>query len=106
MIARIWHGATRPEHADAYESMLKPELLPGLSQVPGFRGSYLLRRPRADEVEFITIILWESMTALKAFAGEDYEVSIVPEERRKFLSRHDDRAVHYEVVAQQTSARG
>ena len=101
MIARIWHGATKPEHADAYESMLKPELLPGLSQVPGFRGSYLLRRPNAGEVEFITIILWESMAALKAFAGENFEASIVPEERRKYLSRHDDRATHYEVVAQQ-----
>ncbi|HTR27269.1 MAG TPA: antibiotic biosynthesis monooxygenase [Terriglobales bacterium] len=101
MIARIWHGSTKPEHADSYESMLKPELLPGLSQVPGFRGSYLLRRPKGDEVDFITIILWESLEALKAFAGPDYEVSIIPEERRRYLSRHDDRAAHYEVVARQ-----
>jgi len=101
MIARIWHGSTKPEDADAYESMLKPELLPGLSQVPGFRGSYLLRRPKGDEVEFITIILWESLEALKTFAGPDYEVSIIPEERRRYLSRHDDRAAHYEVVARQ-----
>jgi heme-degrading monooxygenase HmoA len=100
MIARIWHGATQPEHADAYESMLKPELLPGLSQVPGFRGSYLLRRPNGAEVEFITIILWESLDALQAFAGPDYELSIIPEERKQYLSRHDDRAAHYEVVAQ------
>ena len=100
MIARIWHGATTPEHADAYESMLKPELLPGLSQVPGFRGSYLLRRPNGAEVEFITMILWESLDALKAYAGPDYELSIVPEERKQYLSRHDDRAAHYEVVAQ------
>jgi heme-degrading monooxygenase HmoA len=81
--------------------MLKPELLPGLSQVPGFRGSYLLRRPNGDEVEFITIILWESLEALKAFAGPDYEVSIIPEERKQYLSRHDDRAQHYGVVARQ-----
>jgi len=101
MIARLWHGSTKPEHADSYESMLKPELLPGLSQVPGFRGSYLLRRPKGDEVDFITIILWESLEALKAFAGPDYEVSIIPEERRRYLSRHDDRAAHYEVVARQ-----
>ena len=99
MIARVWHGATKPEHADAYEAMLKPELLPGLSQVPGFQGSYLLRRPNGTEVEFITIILWESVDALKAFAGEDYEVSIIPEERKRYLSRHEDRAAHYEVVA-------
>ena len=63
MIARVWHGFTKPEHADAYESHLKPELLPGLSQKKGFRGSYLLRRAVGDEIEFITIILWvRSMT--------------------------------------------
>jgi hypothetical protein len=49
MIARVWHGSTKPEHADAYESHLKPELLPGLSQRKRFRGSYLLRRAVGDE---------------------------------------------------------
>jgi len=44
MIARVWHGYTKPEHADAYESMLKPELLPGISKAKGYKGSYLLRR--------------------------------------------------------------
>ena len=99
MIARVWHGATKPEHADTYESMLKPELLPGLSKVPGYKGSYFLRRDRGTEVEFITIIFWESLDALIAFAGRDYEVSIIPEERRKYLSRHDEKAQHYEVVS-------
>ena len=51
MIARIWHGYTTPDHADAYESMLKPELLPGISKVPGYRGSYLMRRALGEEVE-------------------------------------------------------
>lgn len=100
MIARVWHGATKPEHADSYESMLKPELLPGIGQVPGFRGSYLMRRPNGPEVEFITVILWESLDSLKAYAGPEYEISIIPEERKQYLSRHDDRAAHYEVVAQ------
>lgn len=100
MIARVWHGATKPEHAEAYEAMLKPELLPGLSKVPGFRGSYFLRRDLGFEVEFVTIIFWESLEALKAFAGEDYEASIIPEERRQYLSKHQDRAEHYEVVQQ------
>jgi heme-degrading monooxygenase HmoA len=99
MIARIWHGATKPEDADKYESMLKPELLPGLNQVPGFKGSYLLRRDCGAEIEFITIILWESLERLKEFAGEDYEVSIIPEERQKYLLRHDAKAAHYEVVS-------
>ncbi len=99
MIARVWHGTTKPEDADAYESMLKPELLPGVSMVAGFKGSYFLRRNLSDEVEFVTILLWESLDALKAFAGPDYERSIIPEERRKYLSRHDDKAAHYEVVS-------
>ncbi len=99
MIAGVWHGCTRPENADSYEAMLKPELLPGLSEVPGFKGSYFLRRMVGEEVEFITILLWESLDALKRFAGEDYEVSIIPEERRKYLSKHDEKAAHYEVIS-------
>lgn len=101
MIARMWHGYTRPENADAYEATLKPELLPGLSKMPGFLGSYLLRRASEDEVEFITIILWESYDALRAIASEDYQIAIVPHERRKYLKRFDAKAQHYEVSSVQ-----
>ncbi len=104
MIARIWHGYTRPEHADAYEDMLKPELLPGISEVTGYKSSYLLRRDEGKEVEFITIMLWDSIDAIRAFAGQDYETSVVPEERRKYLSRHDAKAAHYEIVATHKSS--
>ena len=97
MIARVWHGYTTPEHADAYEAMLKPELLPGLSKAKGFAGSYLLRRDVGGEVEFITIILWNSLDDIRALAGGDYERAIVPDERRRVLSRWDEKAVHYEV---------
>jgi heme-degrading monooxygenase HmoA len=97
MIARMWHGYTTPEDADAYEATLKPELLPGLSKVPGFLGSYLFRRASRDEVEFITIILWESYDALRSIAGENYETAIVPQERRKYLKRFDGKAQHYQV---------
>ena len=99
MIARIWHGYTKPEHADAYEAMLKPELLPGIGKVKGYKSSYLLRRDQGAEVEFITIMLWDSIDAIRTFAGVDYETSVVPEERRKYLSRHDAKAAHYEVKA-------
>jgi heme-degrading monooxygenase HmoA len=99
MIARVWHGYTKPEHADAYESMLKPELLPGISKVKGYRGSYLLRRAAGEEVEFITILLWDSLDDIRAVAGADYEVAVIPEERRRYLSRWDERASHYEVAA-------
>jgi len=100
MIARVWHGYTRPEHADAYEAMLKPELLPGIGQKKGYQGSYLLRRSVGGEVEFITILLWESIDLLRAAAGhDDYETAIIPEERRKYLARFDPKAAHYEVEA-------
>jgi len=99
MIARIWHGYAKPEHADAYEAMLKPELLPGISKVKGYRGSYLLRREAGHEVEFITILLFDSLDDIKAVAGGDYETAVVPEERRKHLSHYDAKAKHYEIAA-------
>ena len=101
MIARIWHGWTRVEDADGYEGHLKPELLPGLSKAKGFRGSYLLRRVVGDEVEFVTIILWDSIEAVRAVTGEDYERAVIPEERKRYLKRFEERAAHFEVVAQQ-----
>jgi heme-degrading monooxygenase HmoA len=101
VIARVWHGWTRTEDADSYESHLKPELLPGLSKVKGFAGSRLLRRTVADQVEFITIIFWDSLDAVRAVAGPDYETAVIPEERKKFLQRFDEKAAHYEVVSTQ-----
>ena len=97
MIARVWHGYTKPEHADGYESMLKPELLPGISKKKGYKGSYLLRRNLGAEVEFITIMLWESIDAIRAAAGANYETAVIPEERRQYLARYDAKAAHYEV---------
>jgi len=105
MIARVWHGSTKPEHADAYESHLKPELLPGLSQKKGFRGSYLLRRAAGDDIEFITIILWDSIDDVRAIAGPDYEKAVIPEDRLPLLTRYDARAAHYEVVSTNGPAR-
>jgi heme-degrading monooxygenase HmoA len=99
MIARVWHGYTKPEHADSYEAMLKPELLPGISKAEGYRGSYLLRRNLEDEVEFITILLWDSLDAIRQIAGPDYETAVIPEERRQYLSRFDAKSAHYEIAA-------
>jgi heme-degrading monooxygenase HmoA len=99
MIARVWHGYTKPEHADSYESMLKPERLPGVSKKKGYKGSYLLRRDLGGEIEFITILLWESIDAIRAVAGPDYETAVIPEERRQYLARYDAKAAHYEIAS-------
>jgi antibiotic biosynthesis monooxygenase (ABM) superfamily enzyme len=72
--------------------------------MPGFLGSYLLRRASDDEVEFTTIILWESYDALRAITGENYETAIIPQEPRKYLKRFDGKAQHYEVSSVQFRA--
>ena len=97
MIARIWHGYTRPEHADDYEAKLKPELLPGMNKIPGYKGGIVLRRVAGEEIEFITIMVWESIEALQAVAGPNYAAAIIPEDRLKFLSRYDKQSAHYEI---------
>lgn len=99
MIARVWHGYTKPQHADAYEAMLKPELLPGISKVKGYIGSYLLRRVAGDEIEFITVMLWDSIESIRAVAGQDYETAVIPEERRKYLAHYDAKSAHYEIAS-------
>jgi len=82
--------------------MLKPELLPGISKVKGYKGSYLLRRNAGAEVEFITILLWDSIDSIRAVSGADYETAVIPEERRKYLAHFDAKAAHFEI----TSAHG
>ena len=100
MIARVWHGYTSPgKDADTYEAMLKPELLPGIGKVKGYKHSYLLRRDLGEEVEFITIMVFDSIESIKAVAGPDYETAVVPEERRKYLTRWDAKSAHYEIAS-------
>jgi heme-degrading monooxygenase HmoA len=100
VIARIWHGWTTPENADAYETLLRSEVLPGIGRIDGARGAYVLRDPVEGEVEFVTITLWDSLDAVRAFAGDDYEVAVVPPPARQLLSRFDERSRHYETVVE------
>ena len=99
MVGRIWHGWTTPENADIYENLLKTEIFPGIAskKVSGYRGIQLFRRPLDSEVEFITIMWFESWDSVRKFAGEDYEKAYVPPEARHVLSRFDDRSQHYEI---------
>lgn len=100
MIGRIWHGWTTLENADTYEKLLRAHILPGIHRIAGYKGAYLLRRNSPTSVEFITLTFFESMEAVRAFAGKDYEVAVVPPEARKLLSKFDERSVHFEVLMQ------
>ena len=105
MISRIWHGWTTPANADIYEAMLKEEIFVGIQerQIQGFQGIQLLRRNVGDEVEFVTIMRFDSLGAVREFAGEDYEVAVVPDKARAVLSHFDARSQHYEVRAERDS---
>jgi heme-degrading monooxygenase HmoA len=100
MIKRIWRGWTNAGNADAYEALLKAEIFPGIAakSVAGYRGIELLRRTLPDgDVEFVTIMTFDSLDAVRAFAGEDYEMAYVPASARQVLARFDSRAAHYDV---------
>ena len=96
------HNAT---NVDTYETLLKTEIFPGIQQrqLVGFRGIQLFRRDLDDEVEFITVMWFDSLDAVRAFAGEDYEVGVVPANARAVLARFDERSQHYEVKADITA---
>ena len=98
MIARIWHGWTAPEHADPYEEFLRTTMFPSIHSVDGFRGADLLRRDEDGEIAFITITWFDSLDAVKRFAGDDYERAVVEPEALRLLSRFDERSAHYELA--------
>ena len=104
MISRIWHGWTTPASADKYEALLKEEIFVGIQnqRIRGFKGIQLLRRGVGEEIEFVTIMLFDSLDAVREFAGENYEVAVVPEKARAVLSRFDQRSQHYEIRAERS----
>jgi len=100
MISRLWHGWTTPQNADSYEALIRSTIFPGIlgRGIAGLERMELLRRPLGEaEVEFVTIMWFASWDAVKAFAGPDWEVSVVPQAARAVLARFDDKARHYEV---------
>jgi heme-degrading monooxygenase HmoA len=99
MICRIWHGWTSHANADAYEHLLKEEIFAGIASraIAGYRGIELLRRELSTETEFVTVMWFESLDAVKQFAGADYTRAVVPESARKLLARYDERSAHYDV---------
>jgi hypothetical protein len=99
MIARHWRGWTELRNADAYESLLKTKVLPELARVAGYRGGYVLRSDGAEEVEFVVVNLFDSVEAVRLFAGPDHCVPVFEPEARRLLSRVEPIARHYEVRA-------
>ena len=99
MIGRIWHGYTTLENADVYEDLLRNEIFSGIRDrsVSGFQEIQLFRRDLSSEVEFMTIMWFDSIEAIKAFAGDDHEAAVVPPKARALLSRFDERSQHYEI---------
>ena len=97
MIARHWRGWTKAENADAYETFLKQTVLPGLSEIEGYGGGYVLRRELGAETEFVVLNFFESLDAVKRFAGPQYTVPVFEPEAKQLLSRIEDFATHYEA---------
>ena len=99
-ICRIWRGWTTPENAEAYEAIVREEVVPEIERrrIPGFLSIDLIRRPVEGGFEFATIMWFDDLDSVKAFVGDDYEVAHVPERAREVLSRFDQRSAHYEVI--------
>lgn len=100
MICRLWRGWTAPGNAGAYERIVREVVIPGIEarRIPGFRSIDLVRRERDDDVEFMTLMWFDSLDNVKGFMGEDYAVAHVPAEARAVLASFDERSAHYEVI--------
>lgn len=97
MIARHWRGWTKAENALAYEKLLKDRVLPGLTSIPGYKGGYVLRKDEGGESEFVVVNLFDSLGAVKEFAGPDYDIAVFEPEAKRLLCRAELVAAHYEV---------
>ena len=100
MICRLWRGWASPQNADAYERIVRGRVIPKIEAmgIEGFRHIDLLRRGTGQEVEFVTIMWFDDLAAVRRFVGEDYARSHVPPEARAVLARFDERAAHYDVL--------
>jgi antibiotic biosynthesis monooxygenase (ABM) superfamily enzyme len=95
MITRMWRGWTARENADAYERFLLSELFPAMREIPGFHSADVLLRDDGSEVAFVTLTRFDSLDAIRAFAGEDYETPVIEPTARALLSHYEKRAQHY-----------
>jgi heme-degrading monooxygenase HmoA len=98
MIARIWKGAVRREDRDAYADYIGETGLTGYVATPGNRGAWMLRRDVGERTEFVMFTLWDSLDAIRAFAGDDVETAVYYPEDDRYLVERDLTVAHYEVT--------
>jgi heme-degrading monooxygenase HmoA len=100
VILRYWRGWTTPDNAEAYEKIVSEQVLPGIAarRLDGYHGAYLLRRDLDQEIEFATVMIFDSLDHVRAFAGDDYETAYVPPAARAVLARFDERSAHYTTL--------
>jgi heme-degrading monooxygenase HmoA len=98
VIGRLWHGWTAVEDAPHYEEHLRQDTFPALRGIEGYVDGYVLRHDSGDRVAFAVLTLWESLEAIRTFAGDDYETAVVPPAARRVLGGFDVRVAHYEVA--------
>jgi heme-degrading monooxygenase HmoA len=101
MIARLWRGVVRAEDADEYAAYVQQTGIEGYRQTPGNQGAWLLRRPAGQgREEIVTLSFWDSVPAIQAFAGEDFERARYYPEDDRYLVERDLTVVHYQVPDQ------
>lgn len=98
MISRQWAGVFKAEHTEEYMKHLQKELFPKLSSISGFKGASILREDSGEAVEFLIITNWETMEAIKKFAGDTPDLAVVPEEVQRMTLRYDKKVRHYDVA--------
>jgi heme-degrading monooxygenase HmoA len=98
MISRNWQGLARPEEADNYIDHLRQDTFPKLSEIDGFISASILRRPTDQGVEFLIITRWQSMEAIRQFAGDQAHIAVVPAAVQAMMVKYDREVTHYEVV--------
>jgi heme-degrading monooxygenase HmoA len=98
MIGRFWRGWATRQHAQAYEELFRTSILPGLQRIDGFAGAYVLRKDAGEEVELMTITLFESLEAIRVFAGNEPTLANVTPEARRLLTHFERTVTHYEVA--------
>jgi heme-degrading monooxygenase HmoA len=100
VILRYWRGWTTQQNADSYQRIVSEQVLPVIAarRLDGYHGAYLLRRDVDHEVEFATVMIFDSLENVRAFAGEDYETAYVPPAAQAVLARFDEKSAHYTTL--------